>query len=97
MVWIYPWRKLEEAEIRRLLYPASGERVGWMLTAYETSEWQRCRIIGREGRVAHRISVVRECSAQEKETLYNLLWSAQIVLRCQRAKLGNPWGLACIE
>lgn len=98
MVWTDRWKRYDEMYIRNAIFPCNrGLRVGWMLTAHATTDWQVCRIIGQTNRGVHRIARVRDCSAAEKETLNNLLWTAQIVMRYKPVLVGNPWGLACLD
>ncbi len=98
MVWTDRWKRYDEMSIRNAISPCNRSfRVGWMLTAYGTTDWQLCRIVGEANGKAHRIERVRNCSAGEKETLNTLLWSAQICMRFKPVLAGNPWGLACLD
>lgn len=96
MVWTEKWRRRDEMTIRTTIFPCNL-RTGWLLTAYKTTDWQVCRIVGETKGVAHRIERVRDCSAREKEALNALLWTAQIVMRYKPVHTGCPWALASLE
>lgn len=98
MVWTEKWKRLDEMSIRNAIYATNPKlRIGWMLSAYQTSDWQVCRIIGETKGVAHRIEKVRDCTAQEKEKLNMLLWTAQICMRHKPVERGNSWAFACLD
>ena len=98
MVWNERWRKSDEMSIRNRIFPCRRTlRVGWILTARKTSDWQVCRIVGETYGFAHRIELVRDCSQMEKELLNALLWTTQICVRYRPVQRGDPWGLACLN
>lgn len=85
-------------EIRAVIAVPPNLHAGWMLTAYETSDWQWCRI--REiGEMLYEIAYLRDCSEAEKKDLNHLLWTAQICMRFKRIREGdgNPWAPASID
>jgi len=101
MVWYYPYRKFEHEELVRTIRTSEGLRAGWMLSAYEPSDWLWCRIVHlrtEDTHHIHRIELVRPCTTEEKEKLNQLLWSAQICLRYHGVeKRKPPWAIACID
>lgn len=97
MTWYYPYQKRERAEIQQIIHAPGGLRAGWMMTAYETTDWQWCRVVNDDGEVAERIAMIRECTEEEKEALNSLLWSDQICMRFKRVRDGNPWALARMD
>ena len=96
-MWYYPYRKLEQAEILSLIRSRDHCRAGWVLTAYGTSDWQWCLVIGYDGEKAGRIEHVRDCSEEEKTAFPHLLWPSQSGMRVRRVRTGDPWVLACIN
>lgn len=84
-------------EIQAVIVALPDLHVGWMLTAYETSDWQWCRLVSGIDGAVERIYAWKDCSNEEKRALNELLWSAQICMRYKRVKDGNPWALASID
>ncbi len=96
MRWIYRGKPLARDEIARAI--TNGDlRAGWQLNVSEKSDWQWGRLIYAKDGSVLRCEAVRECSAEEKGRLNDLL-KGEICCRVIQVPLDEiVWALASID